>query len=285
MSKQLLVGLPATGKSTFLAALWHVVESGELPDSLCLERLEGDLEYLNSLRAEWLAYSELRRTPLGSAELTFMRLRDPRDGKVTDLYLPDMAGETFHAQWIQRRWDSGFVKTAAGAVGLLLFVHPDHIREPTTIADVARSLPPEPEEAAEEMSEVPSPWQAEDAPTQVQLVDLLQFIARELVQTQPLRLAVVVSAWDVVLEQFPTTNPDRWIDQRLPLLAQFLATNPEFFETQRYGVSAQGGDLRRDLADLVNVGIPAQRILVQHGARRSSDITAPIRWAMGGDAV
>ena len=285
MNKQLLVGLPGTGKTTFLAALWHVVESSEIEDSLQLEVLEGDVEYLNEIRAEWLSYTELKRTTVGAVELSFMRLRDPRTSTVSELYLPDLAGETFHSQWVLRRWDPRFTETASGATGILLFVHPHEITEPTTIAEVVRGLPLEEDDGAQGAPMRPNPWQAEDAPTQVQMVDLLQFLGRELVRgEEPVRLALVVSAWDVVLAHLPNTNPDRWVQQRLPLLAQFLDANPEMFETHRYGVSAQGGDLVQDRAKLVKIGVPAQRILVQQGTHRHHDITAPVRWVMGGDA-
>jgi len=283
MAKQLLVGLPGTGKTTFLAALWHVVESAEIEDSLRLEALDGDVQYLNDIRSEWLAYAELKRTTLGSVELTFMRLRDPRNGNVAELYLPDLAGETFHSHWAQRRWDASFTETAAGATGVILFLHPHEVTEPTTIAEVAGGLPADDGADSAAASAQPDPWHHEDAPTQVQLVDLLQFLGRELTSGGAVRLALVVSAWDVVLAQFPKSEPEKWVGNRLPLLAQFLGSNPELYDTRMYGVSAQGGDLVQDRAKLVRVGMPAERVLVQQGTRRSHDITAPIRWVMGGD--
>jgi stage III sporulation protein SpoIIIAA len=52
-SNQLIIGLPETGKTTFLAALWHVVTSEEVNESLRLERLHGDSKYLNEISAKW----------------------------------------------------------------------------------------------------------------------------------------------------------------------------------------------------------------------------------------
>lgn len=287
MNKQLLVGLPATGKTTFLAALWHVVESEEIPDSLRLERLEGDREYLNSIREEWLTYQEVRRTPRGSAELVYMRLEDPQSRATTDLYLPDLAGEIFEEQWIQRRWDAEFAENTAGATGILLFVHPNEVRDPTTIREVAAipAVQAIDEDAEAQQEEVALAWRPEDAPTQVQLVDLLQFLTRELAGSSPIRLAVIISAWDIVLRQLRGVTPDLWINRRLPLLSQFLSTNPDVFETRIYGISAQGGDLKRDRDALLDKDIPAHRIIVQHGEATSHDITGPIRWIMEGEQV
>ena len=37
-----------------LPLLWHVVKSDEVPESLQLDRLEGDQEYLNLIAGQWL---------------------------------------------------------------------------------------------------------------------------------------------------------------------------------------------------------------------------------------
>ena len=59
----LMVGLPGTGKTTFLAALWHVAKSHEVPGSMRLERREGDQEYLNWIADEWSKCAELETNP------------------------------------------------------------------------------------------------------------------------------------------------------------------------------------------------------------------------------
>src|SRR5262245_55989499 len=64
----LMAGLPETGKTTLLAALWHVAKSHEVPGSLRLERREGDQEYLNRIANSWSKCAELVRTP-GEGEM------------------------------------------------------------------------------------------------------------------------------------------------------------------------------------------------------------------------
>src|SRR5258708_2938371 len=59
----LMAGLPETGKTTFLAALWHVAKSHEVSGSMRLERREGDQEYLNNIANAWSKCAELVRTP------------------------------------------------------------------------------------------------------------------------------------------------------------------------------------------------------------------------------
>ena len=40
--RQLVVGLPGSGKTTFLAALWYLVVWGEVATALRLDRLHGN---------------------------------------------------------------------------------------------------------------------------------------------------------------------------------------------------------------------------------------------------
>jgi len=284
VTKQLLLGLPATGKTTFLAAFWHVVESEEVPESLNLVNLEGDREYLNRIRGQWLSFNEVKRTPSGPAETVSMRMLDQNRGIETELFISDLAGETFREQWVSRKWDGSFARTARDTEGLLLFVHPNEIIEPTTISDVlSLTAAQDMDDGGETVHKPNEPWHAENAATQVQLVDLLQFCVASLSRNQPLKVAVVVSAWDIVTEQIGEVVPAEWIKQRMPLLAQFLLSNQEDITAEVYGVSAQGGDLTRDRATLIQKEVASNRIIVQGGSKRSHDITRPLQWLMAGD--
>ena len=55
----MMMGLPGSGKSTFLAALWHQLESTEIPTAFIAERLQPDREYLNKIREKWLEFEEI----------------------------------------------------------------------------------------------------------------------------------------------------------------------------------------------------------------------------------
>src|SRR5580704_5554303 len=89
----LMVGLPGTGKTTFLAALWHVAKSHEVPGSLRLEKREGDQEYLNNIANAWSKCAELVRTPSDGVMDVSIMLRDPEDNRLVRLSIPDMSGE------------------------------------------------------------------------------------------------------------------------------------------------------------------------------------------------
>jgi hypothetical protein len=125
----------------------------------------------------------------------------------------------------------------------------------------------------EEETPVSSDWQAKTAPTQVQMVELLQFLA-ELSESR-LRLAVIVSAWDLVKEQI---TPAEWVEKRMPLLWQYIAANPDSFTVSYMGVSAQGGE-RSDVS-LLEHEIASQRIKIRAPGGKEHDITQPVRWLM-----
>ena len=62
--KLLMIGLRGSGKTTYLAALWHYLEFAEVEDQLKLPQLQSDRDYLNSIRNNWLALKPVGRTSL-----------------------------------------------------------------------------------------------------------------------------------------------------------------------------------------------------------------------------
>ncbi len=112
-------------------------------------------------------------------------------------------------------------------------------------------------------------------PTQVQIVELLQFIAGRPYFNPPFRIALMVSAWDSLIEE--NITPANWIEMELPLLAQFLESNRRLFDYSIYGVSAQGGDYR-DVGKLTSM-LPSERILVTGSdVKNEHDLTEPLTW-------
>ncbi len=276
-SQNLLIGLPKTGKTTFLAALWHVVDSGVVPDSMKVTELHGNREYLNEIRGDWLSCQELSRTLIGSEEFVSMRLAESNSGTVIELTIPDLSGEVFSQQWERRQWTAQYSQIIRESTGALLFVHPEKVIEPLRI-DQADALVAEIE--GEDDSRATDTewisWDASLAPTQVKLVELLQFMDHEDAVSLPFRISVIVSAWDLLASQ--GISPEDWIKERLPLLYQFLASNSDKFPSKIYGVSAQGGDLSKNKAELLSRNPPSERVQVIDGGAVSHDLTVPIKW-------
>jgi hypothetical protein len=277
----LMLGLPKTGKTTFLAALWHVLKSNEVPGNLLMERREGDQEYLNLIADQWSRCAELDRTPRSGQMGVAIVLRDPVRGTLVRMCIPDMSGELYASQWEDRNCTAAFAELAAGAGGCLAFIHPGTLSQTAWIAGAnavydgwAGGEEADQEEAAPEAAPSATPWSPRDAPTQVQMVEIFQFLVE--LAGRRLRLALVVSAWDLVTENI---SPAAWVERELPLLWQFLRTNPEQFEVVYMGVSAQGGRTS-DAAALLEHPVASHRIRMVGPEVEGHDITHPIRWLM-----
>jgi hypothetical protein len=124
-------------------------------------------------------------------------------------------------------------------------------------------------------------WAPEKAPTQVQLVELLQFSIRRMHAKQPVHVGIIISAWDLVKRVRPDLDARNWLAERLPYLDQFLRSNFEQFRFRVYGVSAQGGDLKIDREHLQHCKCASDRILIEGSECVLHDISEPVRWAIG----
>lgn len=282
----LVMGLPKAGKTTFLAALWDVVETEKISGSLILESVEGDVQHLNAIRELWANCQEIPRTRFGKEKIVSMALRDRESDVKGRLYFPDMDGEAFDRQWTDRTWPRSHKQITESSDSALLFIHPAKVKTSALIRDTKRPI-------AVLTEGVTGPAEAEKAgpppdpsrkftPTQLQLIELLQFVVWIKQGLSDFRLGLIISAWDVVMKQGATT-PDKWLQTQLPMLHQFLATNRESIRSRVYGVSAQGGDIVKDVVRLRKKHNPSERIVVVEGSSKSSDITIPVRWVMGMD--
>src|SRR5438067_606114 len=99
-------GLPESGKSTFLAALWHLVTARELQTALEFESLrDGDQTHLNAIAARWRSAKVQERTLLGNQRVVTMNLRDAKRGPLR-LTFPDLSGESYRRMWEERACDA-----------------------------------------------------------------------------------------------------------------------------------------------------------------------------------
>ena len=86
----LTIGLPESGKTTFLAALWHVAESEEVAGALKLERLSDEIQHLNMIKNDWLLCQKVGRSNLANAQFPTLWLKDPSNGAAGKIVFPDL---------------------------------------------------------------------------------------------------------------------------------------------------------------------------------------------------
>jgi hypothetical protein len=121
------------------------------------------------------------------------------------------------------------------------------------------------------------PWSHKAIPPQVQLVELLQFMQFPPFEKRRRRVAVLVSAWDLIAE--PRPEPKVWLEREMPLLGQYLQTNQDSFESRIYGVSALGGNIENtEMRDKLIGMTHSERVLCAGPECTTHDLTAPIVW-------
>jgi len=274
-----IMGLPRSGKTTFLAALWHILDAGETDTRLVLDKLVGDHTHLNSIVAAWRRCEPMPRTSIAAETVVTIHMHEPASDQRVILSFPDLSGESMERQFAERTGARDFVAGTARAGGIMLFINADRGHDGITILDVA-------EFGGDALAgEIPSPqvatpWSPSVVPEQAQLVDLLQHMMRPPFERRVRRLAIIISAWDVVGDI--TLTPEAWLGREMPLLDQFLKTNAAVFETASYGVSAQGGRLDADDREPLARQVPSLRIRCVGLGVAPHDITAPISWLNAG---
>ncbi|MBB5942853.1 hypothetical protein [Xanthomonas sp. 3307] len=270
-----IIGLPRSGKTTFLAALWHQLEAGEISTRLTLDKLVGDHSYLNDIATAWRGFQEVPRTSRGADAKVSIHVRDTLTGNTVELYFPDLSGESYEDQFVARTCSTSYVDGFSEEGGILLFVTADKQQDGVTLLDLGPELVADAAIDINVNAVAATAWSHKDVPVQVRLVDLLQFLQHRPFQRRQRKLAVCVSAWDLIDGGI---TPETWLARELPLLNQFLLNNSESFEVRIYGVSAQGGDLAGNLGDLIKVEVPSRRVLCLGPEGTKHDLTAPIIW-------
>mgnify|MGYP000147077950 CR=1 FL=1 len=265
----LLLGLPETGKSTFLAALSWALGSGDF--RLRRTLLARPRDYISGLENAWLEGRRIDRTLKGSSHRIELGFADGENE--ARLVLPDISGESLLSFWGDRRWTRQYDQDAQGAGGLLLFVRADQLHCPSLVEDFADATAEEEDDPTDEGAQGPEaplePFDASKVCPQTVLVDLLQSVARQR-RYRPLPTTVVISAWDT---QPVDREPSDWLKAEAPLLSQFLKWNGGRFPSRVFGVSAQGGDYDRDREALLRHADPKDRLVVASDESTGRDIT------------
>ena len=284
MSKKSVValGLPASGKTTFLAALWHLITNLKVKVRLSLVKLEaGEAAYLRAIAARWAQAKKQDRT-FQSGNKTITLTLKPEVGEEFGLTFPDIAGEAFAQMWETRECTPA-VAEALRATGVLLFIHVDKIKTPGWIADDAAQS----QGIGVARGGDPIAWEPQFAPTQVQLVDMLRCLQAPPLDVGPRRLAVILSAWDKV--EAEDVAPERFLELHLPLLHQYLVHGlGAGWELRIFGVSAQGADYddvdgapSEDAERMREMDVPSKRVKVMVEDATSHDLTEPVYWLLG----
>lgn len=266
------LGLPGTGKSTFLGALWLLVQDPALTE-LVEVRTQGSREYLDELADRVSLGLEIHRTEIDANQRLLLELGFKGKGSA-EIEIPDLSGEAVRELIEERIWHRSLADTVTNAESMMLFLHPSEIQFPIP-ANVV-------EVKTESTREIEKPraaagFKPSDACTSAKIIELLENIVELRFDLWPLRLAIVVSAWDRVADD---TNPSRWLDDRLPAVAGFLRANPDLVNHSVFGVSAQGGQLPEDQTELLKKGDVSARSYAVLDSGERAPMHAPLDWIL-----
>lgn len=271
----LMVGMQHSGKTTYLASFWYAIRNPDGQAAVSLARIPADVSYFNELLENWLRCREAGHTSVAATRIPELDLRTDGGTTVT-LSMPDYSGEYVRDAWTKRRWPAELAEYLRSARAIILFLHPDQIQERVSLEEAGRNARALGADAPEGDAEAVE-FDAAAVPTQVQLVEFLQFAVNRS-RARVLPVAVAISAWDSILGY---ERPDVWLRERLPLLEQYLAANVQKVPTAVFGVSAQGESWQGEHPSMLDSDAAERSWIVDSQGRRRSDITLPVAWALG----
>lgn len=309
MRNNVILGMPASGKSTFIAALSYILFSDEV-DTVLQSELTSDEGYVSALQKQWLLYQELKHTPTAGQTWVTFKLT-ARDGSLsTDIELPDFSGESLKSAVVTGIYPEELANALKSSQGIFLFTSAGGKEDDVLLNDYFDFLAEEDgpidepqgsesqssyspqdstsdnatqqgasEENKEENTEKPIPdklFDPMEMPEQVKTLQLLQIVNE--FEKKRRKLVIMVSAWDIVSSGRSNIAPADWLEQNRPMLWQYLNFSPDLWDVRVYGVSAQGGRLPDDKAELAKLIKPSERVqLVGYDAGKH-DLTEPLYW-------
>lgn len=284
-----VMGLPESGKTTFLAALWHLIESDEAECSLVLDGYDGDLTYLNKIAEAWRTFQKVPRTSqVGDMTVSF-NLMNRYTGVRGTAFFPDLAGEVFDQQVVERRCRPDFVAEVSEDDGILFFISANVTEDTLSVVELNARLGMPQNEAgdgdaqskdAKQETDLRLEWQPHILPKQVKIVQILSDLLRRPFEQRTRRIAILISAWDLATSM--NLTPRLWLAKHMPLVDQFLRTNAQLFQHEIFGVSAQGVSLENAEAiiEVAKLPTPSNRVQIVGPSDTGHDITSPLIWLM-----
>lgn len=283
-----LLGGPDSGKTNYMSRLWLALNSKKA--ELVASRNPANIKYVEGGAEHILGGAFAPRSDTNSLpdDLTLdipVRLAGDSDGKEVLISVPDVSGELWKEAIergdISREW----MEALQQASGALLFVR---------VLSKANVAPLDWVNAAEYLSwagdGVPKDEEGQDilVPTQVALCEMLRFLDETLLRVDGRRskVAVLISAWDLIDEHRRPNGPNAYLKEEYPLFAGRLSDCTSL-DVRAFGVSVVGGDFedpeftaKFQEGDINEMGYVAVDDLAK-GSLVISDVTLPVKWVVG----
>lgn len=267
INKCLVVGLPETGKSSYLAAFWIVERDGVTGHVLSFNKRPDNTTYLDAIGNNWLAQEVINRSSTIEKELIF-NLKHKESGSVIELAIPDFKGERYK-RVLQNEIPSEIDKWLKECNGVLFFLPPTRER----VFNEEMGVEPKGEEEVKNAID----FNVDEIEPWIQNIELLKFLHDE---KGDVKISFCVSKWDKLISKNITVH--KWIEQEHLFFHTYVKHH--FSNVKFFGVSAQGldygqrGDLTEDkVSELTDEG---KRAYISSGTDKDYDITKPLAWLL-----
>ena len=299
--KVFMIGMPSSGKTTYLASLCRLLLYGgqETGWKLDVKDVPEGFERVQILIKNINSYKAVKRTyglELNNVALSLYN----QNQEWMQFVVPDSSGEIFRDLVYDRRIASNIMDHIVESDMLLFFINVNtmiweeriKLGEKSAIKQLNEEQGDKVTQSAEDIVEeyardreneqIKSKEQVKNKEkeqkkynNQSALVELLQIIIY--LVPHSLNIRFVISAWDLVEKEFKQdkVTPKEYIKIKLPLLYQYLEFNPKLIDYEIWGVSAQGGDFddEDDLKKLQSNNGEDYICVVDSKADTSKDLT------------
>ena len=280
-----MIGAPESGKTNYLARVWEAL-CGE-QDRLRATSTDDDIRYVMDALSHLLQGKFAPRTEKGveMAQGCSVEVAWERDGRMEQaaLVVPDVNGELWERAVETNELPEEWLTNVRGSVGALVFVRvASSVNRPAldwvTAGELLRL------EGASESAD----RDEVQIPTDVQLCEFVRFLEFALGEDTAVgrpRVAVMVTAWDMVDSSRAQYGPENYLGEEFPLFAGRLADVSKL-ETEVFGVSVVGGDFsdmdfRERFLD-GEIGDFGFVVGVAGVGPAEGDVTTPLHWILDG---
>lgn len=292
----LIAGLPDSGKSTYLGALWYVTQNASGKIELALrasnENIPENTSLLEGLSRKWHNVEDMDRTSNDAPEnISFLMCPKGSDDEIS-IEVPDFRGESIR-QIITENQPSEFDDWCLKANHLLFLIsdvragiYADDFEDDEEATDAA-------ETSIEENQTDELPPILELDPKNITPAAQNILILRYLSENYRFKKIVIcLTAWDRIIKENggKAKDPEEYLKEKSPALYHFISYH--FDDVKYFGLSGQGeeyeyektgdGDNEKKRVTekckkrLQKLTRDCQRAFVYDGISKSYDITLPI---------
>lgn len=278
-----LVGGPDSGKTNYVGRLWAALRARQ--GRLVAPQIPADIQYVEDTLAHLMQgeFAPRSEKSIGVDRRDFVVPVAPanNDGSAEfSIVVPDVSGELWQSAVETFEISEEWMQQLEQSVGALLFVRVLSNQNVTPLDWVT----------AEKLLKL-HPTKMDDQelrkiPTQVLLSELLRFLELTL-QRGPKgklpRVAVVVTAWDLLDEERRAAGPEQFLQAEFPVFSGKVRDTDQV-EIKVFGVTVVGGDFEDENfkneylqnGDLQHAGYCTFH--VEGEVRKDPDMTYPVAW-------